>query len=197
MAFSATTLSANVGASDTYFGVASATGITAPVSTTGSGFTYLLVEDELMFVTAITGTVVSVNRGQFGTAAIAHSSSAPVTIGSPSDFIGFDPTIVSVKVGAPLNSGWSAPVAIPSGGAITASGPRFHTTGTNALVTLTAYSGYLQGSVIWISFDGSSTGLTWTSAGNIAVAGTATTAKSVVGFIYDEGTAKWYPTRLA
>lgn len=192
MAITATTLSGAVAASDKTIGVASATGISAPVSTTGSGFTYLYVESELMFVTGVVGTQVSVLRGQGGTVAVAHSASAPVLIGLPSDFAGFTPAMKAVVTQLPNNfAGVSAPVA--SATTITASGPLFHVTGTTATATINPPAGFVEGSItviadaIW----------TWTNAGNIQVAGTVTTAGSSVTFTYDSATGKWYPSRLA
>lgn len=87
MSVNNTTLSGAISSvGQTSFGVASATGITAPVSTTGSGFTYLLVDQEFMFVTGVNGTTVTVLRAQLGTSATTHLSGALVQAGLPSDF---------------------------------------------------------------------------------------------------------------
>jgi hypothetical protein len=86
MAINQTTLSGAIGASDTQFGVASATGILAPNFTTGVGITYLLVDQEFMLVTALSGTTVQVIRGQQGTPAAAHVTGANVQAGLPGDF---------------------------------------------------------------------------------------------------------------
>ena len=195
MAITATTLSSAVKANDTTVGLASATGVTAPTPTTGVGFTYLFVEQEMMFVTAITGTVASVLRGQLGTQAVAHPTAAPVFIGAPSDFPGFTPaqgTSVELPneymgVGAPLTGATIAPAVGQSVA---------HFTGSTALVTITVPTGMQSGRLTLI-FDGTGSGLTWTAADNIAVAGTATTAKSAVTFLYDPSTSKWIPNRLA
>jgi len=199
MAITATTLSAACGAADVFINVASATGITAPNFTSGVGITYLVCVQELMLVTAVNGTVISVQRGYGGTPAMAHGASAPIAIGAPSDWPAFVPAIKAQADFLPAQSyGFSAPVV--SAATITASGPLFHLTGTTAVVTINAPAGYIQGGEgagIIIVFDGSGSGLTWTAAGNIAVAGTATTAGSSVSFIFDQGSGKWHPSRLA
>src|ERR1700743_2809469 len=68
--------------------LASVTGISSPNFQTGSGITWLLIDQEFMLVTAVNTTtlVVTVLRGQNGTSAQTHSNSANVTIGQPSDF---------------------------------------------------------------------------------------------------------------
>jgi hypothetical protein len=196
MAITATTLSSAIGASDTTIQVASATGITAPNFTTGSSIVYLFCETEAMLVVGITSTFVSVQRGVLGTSAAAHGASAPIISGIPSDFAAFAPAVKSQIDAEPLSfQGWSAPVTMAN--TITATGRYFHTTGTTILKTITAPTGYVEGGVINIVFDGSGAGLTWDATGNIAVAGTATTAASMVSFVFDSGSAKWHPSRLA
>lgn len=196
MSITATTLSADISDSDVVIGVASATGISAPVNTTGVGFTLLKIDDEVMFVTGVNGTQVKVLRGQLGTPAQSHLSSTPVIIGGPSDFSGFAPI---AKFTSPSKPDKSIPIGPPLTGATIAPSGGFvhHFTGTTALVTITPPSDLIAGGKITIIFDGSGSGLTWTAAGNIAVAGTATTAKSAVDFFYDPSTSKWYPSRLA
>ena len=201
MALTSTTLTAAITAQDTYFAVGATTGITAPVSTTGSGYTWLLVESEIMFVTGVNTTtlVVNVLRGQLGTQAVAHGASAPVAAGAYSDFPGFSPAISGFSVASNKNIGFSAPVV--SAATITATGPRFHLTGTTQVTTMKPYSGYIEGGPIVIVFDGSGSGLTWSTGGTspyaFSVAGTATTAASAVEFIYDASIPGWIPLRLA
>ena len=90
MAITATTLSAAVAAgaagADTTINVASATGITAPNFTTGAGITYLLIDQEFMLVTGVSGTFVSVQRGILGSPAQPHVVNTQVQIGAPADF---------------------------------------------------------------------------------------------------------------
>jgi hypothetical protein len=192
MAINKTTLSGAVAALDTLIGVVSATGITAPVPTTGVGLTYLLVEQEMMKVTNLNGLSINVARGVQGTAAVAHASGAAVIVGAPADFPLFTPAISAVTISDPDRfDGFSAPVA--SATTITASGPRFHVTGTTATATINLPTNFVEGQIVVVA-DGI---WTWTAAGNIAVAGTVTTAASAVIFVYDAGTTKWYPVRLA
>lgn len=197
MALTTTTFSAAVGLTDTQVFLASLTGITAPNYQTGAGITYLFSEQEMMKVVSLIGTTgANVIRGELGSTVSAHGASAPVTAGLPTDFPGFSPAIETAVPEYPVKfQGWSAPVA----GAATnvATGPYFHLTGTVAMVNLTAPAGVVEGGEITIVFDGSAAGLTWTAAGNIAVAGTATTAGSAVTFVFDLGSGKWHPSRLA
>ncbi len=190
-----TTLSAAVAAADTKIGVVAATGITAPVSSTGAGLTLLYVGSELMAVVGVAGTQISVLRGQGGTQAVAHALGTPVLAGTPAEFSGFAPAQgASVQV-ADRFSGIGAPVA--SATSITASGPRFHVTGNTQLQNMTPYAGFLEGDIT-IIFDGV---VTWTTGGTagiaFGVAGTPTTAGSTVTFTYDRATGLWYPSRLA
>jgi hypothetical protein len=194
MAINQTTLSGAIGASDAKIGVVSATNITAPVLTTGVGITYLLVENELMYVNnAPVGLYVPVSRGYGGTQAVAHASGCAVIIGTPTDFATFTPAVGTVftVIDPDRFDGFSAPVA--SATTITASGPRFHVTGTTPTATINLPTGFVEGQIDIVA-DGV---WTWTAAGNIAVAGTVTTAGSSVRFLYDAGTTKWYPARLA
>lgn len=195
MAITATTLSGAINANQTSFGVASASGITNPVYPTGSGFTYLFVDNELMFVTNVTGTVVSVLRGQGGTSAVAHASACPVLIGLPSDFASFIPAIAAFTAKASVNDGWSAPVV--GAATITASGRRFHLiTTTTQCTVMHPPTPFVEG-VVTVAYD---VVQTWTTGGGtngFAVAGTPTTAGSTVDFTYDAATALWYPSRLA
>lgn len=192
MSINKTTLSGAVAALDTLIGVVSATGITAPVPTTGVGLTYLLIEQEMLKVTNLNGLSINVARGVQGTAAVAHASGAAVIVGGPADFPLFTPAISAVTIADPDRfDGFSAPVA--SATTITASGPRFHVTGTTATATINLPPNFVQGQIVVVA-DGV---WTWTAAGNIAVAGTVTTAGSAVIFLYDAGTTKWYPARLA
>lgn len=197
MSLAATTLSAAIGTTDTAIALASLTNITAPNYQTGAGITYLFVEQEMMKVVSLIGTTgVNVIRGELGSVASAHGASCPVVSGLPTDFGAFNPAVKGAVPSYPIPfQGWSAPVA----GANTnvATGPYFHLTGTVIMKTLTAPTGVVEGGEVTIVFDGSGAGLTWDATGNIAVAGTATTAASAVTFVFDSGSAKWHPSRLA
>ena len=194
MSINATTLSAAITPNQTTFGVASATGIVAPNYTTGVVIR-LIVEQEMMEVTGVNGTQISVRRGIEGTQAVSHSVSVPVISGqtglSP-DFPLFTPPRTTDVPSPPSRfSPVSAPVA--SATTITPSGPVFHVTGTTATATINLPPNFVEGEITVIA-DGV---WTWTAAGNIAVAGTVTTAGSSVTFRYDANTSKWYPSRLA
>src|SRR3974390_2209121 len=193
MALNATTLSGAIGATDTSFGVASATGISAPAFPVGP-FSLLLVEQELMFVTGITGTLVSVQRSWGGSKAVSHGASGPVLSILSSAFSSgryAAPAIappITPAIPAPLTGATVTPTAWGSG-------TLTHFPGTTALVTISLPTGVLATELTMV-FDGSGSGLTWTNAGNINVAGTSTTAGSAVTFRYDASISKWVPSRL-
>lgn len=192
MAITTTTLSAAVNIYNTSFGVASATGILAPNYTTGVGITYALCEEELMQVTALNGTFVNVLRGVGGTVAASHAASAPISFGLAADFPVFVPAIKASTDSNPQRfTAFSAPVA--SANTIAASGAYFHVTGTTLIKTITLPPNFVGGEIT-IVFDGVAT---WDATGNIAVAGTPTTAGSAVSFFFDPGSGKWHPSRLA
>jgi len=195
MALNATTLTAAIGTTDTTFAVGSVTGITAPNFTTGVGIAVLLIEQEYMQVLGVSGLVVTVQRGVAGSPVSPHGASCPVLSGAPGDFSGVSIPIKAVQDFFPDNLGWSAPVV--SANTITPTGPYFHMTGTTIVKTINPVPGSLQGGQVTIVFDGSAAGLTWDATGNIAVAGTATTAASAVTFVFDQGSGKWHPSRLA
>src|SRR6267142_5918375 len=170
MAINATTLSAAVAVTDTSVLLASLTGITTPNYQIGDptrgisgGVTYLFVEQELMKVTGLIGTVgATVVRGELGTVASAHGASAPVIAGLPADFPKFQPALQSAVPAYPIPfQGFSAPVA--NAATIVATGPYFHVTGAGAVVNITAPPGYQEGGEITIVFDAAAT---WTAAGN-------------------------------
>lgn len=211
MALNVTTLSAAIGASDSTLLLASITGVTSanfqqgfdPLKGLGTGPVYLYIEQEWILVLTVgaSATVpISVKRAQLGSCASAHGASAVVLAGQATDFPGPNPISIKAQQDyAPNMIGFSAPVA--NAGTITATGPFFHVTGAGAVVTinaptLTAAGGSspLDGAEILIVADAV---MTWTAAGNIAVAGTVTTAGSSVTFIFDQGSGKWHPSRLA
>lgn len=206
MSLATTTLSAAVAVTDTSILLTSITNVTTPSFQSGSGIVYLYIEQEWMQVLGVgtsASAPVQVKRGMLGSCAVPHLSGTPVLSGLPSDFPG--PIPISIKSSQdfyPNIIGFSANVATAA--TIVASGYFFHTTGTVAVVNITAPAGGvaggglpLDGSQVNIVFDGSAAGLTWTAAGNIAVAGTATTAASMVTFTFDQVTGKWHPSRLA
>lgn len=198
MSLNATTLSSAVGTTDTQFFIASQTGVTAPNYQSGAGITYGFLEQEMVKVTSLIGTTgCNVTRGELGTQAAVHSASCPIVFGNPQDFAGFNPAIASAVPAYPIKfQGFGAPLAITSN-AVTPTGPYHHVTGTTVLKTINAPAGVVEGGMVTLVFDGSGNGLTWDATGNIAVAGTSTTAASSVTFVFDQGSGKWHPSRLA
>ncbi len=197
MAINTTTITGATTSYTTQFAVGSTANITAPVLTTGSGFTLLYVESELMFVTAVpvSGTV-QVLRGFGGTKAVAHLAAVLVTIGTFGDFVTFTPQIGAFQTEIQNRFvGISAPVAAAA--TIVAPANVFHVTGTTATNIITPPANFVGGEITIIA-DGV---WTWTAsttvANGVACTGTVTTAKSAIKFILDPNTALWYPERVA
>lgn len=218
-----TTLTGALAIGDSLINVASATGISAPTNQFTQKL-YLINPEtqrgELVTVTSVSGTAIGISRlDEFRQAFL---SGAIVIIGSTSQyfpsFFEFDPVGVVAAVDVPavpwlnvingnqwLRSvdglwipgfnnlskalGISATVASPAG-AITPSGPMMHVSGTNAITGITIPVGFTGGQLVIIP-DGN---FTWTTAGNIALAGTAVTGRVLV-FTYDSNAAKpFYPS---
>ena len=164
---------------------------------------------------------VSVVRGTNGTRAKAHVSGSTVLLGRPNQFFTTDPSgavtaadvDVTPRVNVPTSNQWLAPVdrwipgmgnpgnsgtptptsvspAVASAaGVILPSGPLFHVTGNLAVTGFTIPEGFNGGSFSIIP-DGT---FTWTTAGNIALAGTAVVSR-LLTFTWDAATAKFYPS---
>ncbi len=197
MAINTTTITGATTSYTTQFAVGSTANITAPVLTTGSGFTLLYVEAELMFVTSVpvSGTV-TVLRGFGGTKAVAHLAAVLVTIGGFGDFVQFTPQIGAFQTEVQNRfMGLSAPVAAAA--TIVAPANVFHVTGTTATNIITPPANFVGGEVTIIA-DGV---WTWTVSSSttygMATSGTVTAGHSVVKFFLDPNTALWYPERLA
>lgn len=77
--FNATTLSAAIDSQQRTFAVASATGFTA-------NSTIVQIEDEMVFVTAVSGTTITGQRGASGTRATKHGNGTQVRVASPANF---------------------------------------------------------------------------------------------------------------
>lgn len=156
MAITATTLSAAAGAKDTIVAVTSATGITAPNFTAGTGITYLLVDAELMLVTGVSGTVVNVQRGYNGSLAVAHVSGAQAQIGVPSDFPPQQEFLSSSTTGVQteLQLNWPATFLSGSADALVGTSGFFvvKTAGVDA-ITLATPTAAQEGNVIFIWSD--------------------------------------------
>jgi hypothetical protein len=220
MAFAYSTIAQALTATTTSFSLTSATGVTAS-NYQGAGtanlpnvgtITYLLVDQELMQIVSLSGTVVNVKRGMNGTRAMQHQTLTPFIFGLNTDFLGFRPAIdafVPVQPDSPFMT--SGPV-IASAASIIAPGPLFHVSGTTNITNmqpptsaLLSQSGpqseenYVNGFRLTIIFD--STALVTTGGGGtgvaFAAATVAATAATFCDFILDtsSGTALWYPSR--
>lgn len=161
MAITTTTLSTAVAAGpagvDTVINVASATGITAPNFTTGGGLTYLLIDQELMFVTAVSSTFITVQRGIAGTPAQPHVVNTQVLIGLPGDFPYFadyfkNPLAATMQYGART---YPAVLLAGTADAIPSTVPGFYVvkTGSADAMTLAAPGVAQEGNIIDVWSD--------------------------------------------
>jgi hypothetical protein len=161
MAITATTLSTAVASgpsgTDYFINVASATGITAPNFTTGAGITYLFIDQELMVVTSVSGTVIGVLRGQNGTPAQPHVINSQVQIGLPADFVSVGEYVKSSLTATQIEGGinWPATFLAGSADAIPASVPGFYVvkTGSADLMTLAAPPVSAEGNIVQVWSD--------------------------------------------
>lgn len=215
-----TTLAAKISPSQNVITVASTTGITVAPNTTA---TVIFVDMELMTVLAVGPGAgeVTVARGANGTPASGHASGAMVLAGSPIYFIDHDPqgttdnALVSPLVNTSNGRQWllssvtgtwvpgfqneaeppvvTAAVA-SAAGVILPSGPLFHVTGALAVTGFTTPVGCdataVGGTQFSIIPDGT---FTWTTAGNIAVLGTAVVNR-ILTFTWDAANSKWCPS---
>jgi len=214
-----TTLSAAVDEKSNSIRVASATDITV----VGGGVTQtnLMVNNEMMVVTKVIGLQIDVVRGTNGTRANGHVSGSTVLASRPRNFFFVDPSGAVAaadvdfvpRVNVPTSNQWLAPVdrwipgmgnpgnsgspmptavsaAVASAaGLITPSGPLFHVTGALAITGFNVPEGFNGGGFAIIP-DGT---FTWTTANNIAVAGTAVISRLLI-FTWDPVTGKFYPS---
>ncbi len=209
-ALNLTTLSAAIDNKQKVFAVAAATGITAPVLNTaqggiggnsGTGTIMLFIDRELMKVTAITSTTVTVIRG-VGTAATAHANATKVIAGTAAAFAQFDPIggctrtllsytpVVNTTTGTindctGASAAWSNFTTNPGIGAVIASTAGViaplakvtHVSGTAAITGLTVPAGLAPGNTLTLIPDGA---FTYTTAGNISIIGTAVLNKALI-----------------
>ena len=157
MSITATTLSAAVTTTDQTITVASATGITAPNFQTGSGITWLRIDQELMLVLGVSGTLITVLRGQNGTPVQAHVINTGVQIGAPADIASFNTLLNNAVLVNQSVGGLNLPAvflagsadAIPAGVAATYI---VKTAGVDAM-TLAAPTAAQEGNVIAVYSD--------------------------------------------
>lgn len=194
MAITATTLNGAITGYATQFALTSTSGVLAPVLTTGAGFTYLMVEAEMMQVTAVpvSGTV-QVVRGVLGTQAVAHITLSGVLAGLVTDF----PTFVAKTMATvPLQDRFAGvSAAVASAATIIAPGPVFHVTGTTATNIITPPANFLEGEITVIA-DGVWTFTSSAVTNGIFQSGTVGTAGTTLKFVYDQATLRWYPSRI-
>ncbi len=217
-ALTQTTLSAAVSANATVIPLTSVTGIAAGVVTSGTVGTQLYVVDpgqvlgELMNVVSVSGTNVTVTR--VPSHAVAHKSGAMVLAGQPNAFYTTNPTgttdgpntpWVNVLTGeqwlySSITTTWvpgflnPAPpqatlLVASAAGAILPSGPLFHVNGTAAVTGFTIPVGGVAAPFAVIP----DAVFTWTTAGNIAIAGTAVVNRTIY-WIWDATNAKYVPS---
>ena len=152
MALTTTTLNGAITANDTIVRV-----------TSGTGFAkgeYLRVDDEVMLQTADAGsadtTLIPVMRGVNGTAAMAHVTTANVTVGTGSEFTG---DAVATAASYPLAGRQRRIRSYTAAGAITLPSPGTDMVaiinGTSVIaMTVAAPSNDLDGCLLWIAGNG-------------------------------------------
>lgn len=219
-ALTQTTLSAAVTVSATVIPLTSVTGITAGDVTAGTVGSQLYVVDpgqtfgEIMNVLLISGTNVTVARS--GSQTVSHVSGAMVLAGPPNAFSEFDPTGATNGPYTPwlnlltgnqwlyssVTGSWvpgfgnslankqvTAPV-VGTAGLLVPSGPLFHVITTAGAITgfTPAVGGLYQDFSVFpdVAF-------TWTTATNIAIAGTAVVNRMLT-FRWDATNAKFVPS---
>lgn len=85
--------------------VASATGITAPTLGSSNPTTSLYIDKELMSVEAVSGTTITVARGQGGTVSTLHASGAYVFYANPNYFFVGSADVAGIGGGLPIQAG--------------------------------------------------------------------------------------------
>jgi hypothetical protein len=224
MAFAYSTIAGALLPTSSLVPLTSATGVTAsnyqgggtggsPQANPSIGtVTYLLVEQEMMQIVSLSGTIASVKRGCLGTRAMAHATLTPFTFGLSSDFQNFVPAVKEISPVLPEQSYTGTSAAVVAATSIIASGPLFHVTGattiTNMLPPSSASLGNTgpnseencqNGTRVTIIFDSTPAITTGGSGTGPAFAGAvaALTGGTFVDFILDtsSGTQLWYPSR--
>lgn len=157
MAITATTLNAAATSSQTFVSVTSATGITAPNNQTGSGITYLYVDQELMAVVSVAGTIIGVVRAVGGTLAQAHVLNSQVQIGLPADFVAQNEVIASSTTALQTAGAFNQPAIFLAGvtDAVPAGVAGFYVIKSGAInaMTLAAPTAAQEGNIIEIWSD--------------------------------------------
>lgn len=178
------------------------TGVTGtlPVANGGTGITSLGAGVATFLGSPTSANLAAAVTGETGTGALVFATSPTLVtpvLGTPasgdlSNCTG-SPTLTDLKYSGLLATSAAAPT-IASATTIAPIKPITFISGTTAVVTITAPSPISLGggSIVLIP-----TGVfTWTTAGNIALAGTAVVSKALT-LVYDVTTAKWYPSYIA
>lgn len=178
------------------------TGVTGtlPVANGGTGITSLGTGVATFLSIPSSANLAAAVTGETGTGALVFATSPTLVtpvLGTPasgdlSNCTG-SPTLTDLKYSGLLATSAAAPT-IASATTIAPIKPITFISGTTAVVTITAPSPISLGggSIVLIP-----TGVfTWTTAGNIALAGTAVVSKALT-LVYDVTTAKWYPSYIA
>ena len=178
------------------------TGVTGtlPVANGGTGITSLGTGVATFLGTPSSANLAAAVTGETGTGALVFATSPTLVtpvLGTPasgdlSSCTG-SPTLTDLKYSGLLATSAAAPT-IASATAIAPTKPITFISGTTAVVTITAPSPIsLGGGSIVLIPTGA---FTWTTAGNIALAGAAVVSKALT-LVYDVTTAKWYPSYIA
>lgn len=217
-----TTLAAAIDGSATLVSLTSATGVNAPVFTTGVS-TYLYVDKELMLVTGTTPvtTVFTVQRGFNGTSARPHIILSPVYLGAPNRFAaGKDPSGQCVRTNLPFvpiinpdtgntfdclgvttagqyvqTNSPGVPVVgstVASATSITPTGTHFAVSGVTAVATIVVPAGFKPGMCLNIRPTGI---FATTTADNIGLISSATVVGRILTMCYDG--SKWWPSYVS
>jgi hypothetical protein len=220
--FTSTTLASAVSAGATTIRVASATNIVAASIANQTNGSFLYVADpgtgqgELMKVTGVNGTIISVQRGVSGIAG-GHVSGAIVLVGRADWYSLYDPagactvanTVVQPWINTANGRHWlcssvtgswvpgftnglpPAPTATvaSAAGLITPSGPLFTISGTAAITGFNKPTGFVSGGFCAIP----SGTFTTTTANNIALGSTAVVNRQLC-WVYNPATDKFVPT---
>lgn len=158
MAITQVTLTAAITSTQTTVPVSAVTNITAPNNQTGSGITYLQVDQELMLVAgAPVGLVVPVVRGYNSTASVAHTNGSLVAVGLPGDFQYSNETVQQQVATQVTGASYNQPGINLTGSAdaISPAVPGFYvvkTAGVDAM-TLAAPPASAEGNIIEIVSD--------------------------------------------
>ena len=178
------------------------TGVTGtlPVANGGTGITSLGAGVATFLGSPTSANLAAAVTGETGTGALVFATSPTLitpVLGTPAsgDLTSCtgSPTLTDLKYSGLLATSAAAPT-IASATTIAPIKPITFISGTTAVVTITAPSPISLGggSIVLIP-----TGVfTWTTAGNIALAGTAVVSKALT-LVYDVTTAKWYPSYIA